>query len=171
MDTDSIIYVDRPNDTYHPTIGNFLGTLYTSKKRRLSVVIAHAILQVKWLTNLKRTTVQGATSQNSSVVAPNITRIRCGVPTINKKRSASRWRGSASITPLQAAINFENLRQKVFAYVQARDRQETVIRIQRIERTAERTIVTVVRKKVYWVTYDKRVITPDFSTVPYGFRD
>jgi len=70
-----------------------------------------------------------------------------------------------------ATINFENLRQKVFACVQARDRQETVIRIQRIERTAERTIATVVRKKVYRVTYDKRVITPDFSTVPYGFRN
>lgn len=25
-DTDSIIYIDRPEDTYHPNIGNYLGT-------------------------------------------------------------------------------------------------------------------------------------------------
>lgn len=26
MDTDSLIYVDRPQDQYHPNIGNYLGT-------------------------------------------------------------------------------------------------------------------------------------------------
>lgn len=69
-----------------------------------------------------------------------------------------------------AQINFDNLRQKVFAFVRDNDRLESEIRIQRIERTVERQTVTVMRKKIYRVTYDKRIVRPDFTTIPYGYR-
>lgn len=68
-----------------------------------------------------------------------------------------------------ATINFENLHRMVRLYVKDGCREETKVLIPRIERTADRRLVTVYRKKVYRIVYDKRVILPDFTTVPFGF--
>lgn len=87
-----------------------------------------------------------------------------------KEKVSMKVKGFRITQDISAELNFETLRQKVHAFVKDQDRQETIIRIQRIERNAERQVVTVIRKKVYRVTYDKRVILPDFSTLPYGFR-
>lgn len=71
---------------------------------------------------------------------------------------------------VSALVNFEALKRKVHAFVQKGERQETTVRTQRIEKTSDRKIVTVIRGKLHRVTFDKRVILPDFTTIPYGFR-
>lgn len=71
---------------------------------------------------------------------------------------------------VSALVNFEALKRKVHAFVQKGERQETTVRIQRIEKTSDRKIVTVIRGKLHRVTFDKRVILPDFTTIPYGYR-
>lgn len=68
-----------------------------------------------------------------------------------------------------AQINFDRLRENVHAFVQDQNRIETNVHIRRIERTQNREVVTVLRKKVYRVTYTKRVVKPDFTTIPYGY--
>lgn len=88
----------------------------------------------------------------------------------NKEKVCIKVKGFKITHDISATINFDALREKVHVFVQERDRQETVIRLQRIERTAERNVVTVTRKKVYRVTYDKRVILPNFTSLPYGYR-
>lgn len=88
-----------------------------------------------------------------------------------KEKVSIKVKGFSINHAASALINFDNLRDKVHSYVQQHDRQETNVKIQRIERTMDRTLVTVVREKVYRVTYDKRVVRHDFTTVPYGFRD
>lgn len=69
-----------------------------------------------------------------------------------------------------ATINFENLRRKVIMYVNDGCREQTEVLIPRIERTKERELITVFRKKVYRITYDKRVVKPDYTTIPYGYE-
>lgn len=68
-----------------------------------------------------------------------------------------------------ATINFDNLCRKIQLYVKNGCREETEVLIPRIERTKDRQLTTAYRKKVYRVTYDKRIVKPDFTTIPYGY--
>lgn len=69
-----------------------------------------------------------------------------------------------------AIINFDNMRRMVHSFVKNDFREETPVLIQRIERNKEHQLMTVFRKKVFRITYDKRIPCKDFTTIPYGYK-
>jgi len=88
----------------------------------------------------------------------------------NKEKVEIKVKGFRIDHETSAIVNFENLKRKVQLYVKDGCREETTVLIPRIERTKNQQLTTVYRKKVYRITYDKRIILPDFSTVPYGYK-
>lgn len=68
-----------------------------------------------------------------------------------------------------AVINFDNMRRMVKLFIESGCREEIPILIPRIERNKDHQLITVYRKKILRITYDKRVPLKDYTTVPYGY--
>lgn len=190
FDTDSIVYLDRENDSYHPSTGNFLGmeskNIYLSsyevfKQTRLNSLISGCMTD-----ELEKDYGQGSFITEFVSGGPKYACLKLDMVQIHimlfrhyaykvwsekdqAEKTIIKVKGFKLTYNATADINFDKMREIVHAFVQNRDRKETLLRIQRIERTQERKVVTVIRKKVYRVTYTKRVIQSDFTTVPYGY--
>jgi len=66
-------------------------------------------------------------------------------------------------------INFKTLRQKVKQFVREKEQEPIKVVHHQIGRQSDHTIVTKTTAKNYRVVYDKRVVRPDFTTLPYGY--
>lgn len=79
-------------------------------------------------------------------------------------------RGFSLSSAASKHINFQSLRRQVHAFVKDEGRViENNIVSSRIERTAERQVVTKTCNKTHCVVYDKRVVNVDFTTLPFGY--
>jgi hypothetical protein len=66
-------------------------------------------------------------------------------------------------------INAKRMKQMVMAYVKSGCQSEVSVVTPRILRDGHHKLVTRLVRKVYRLVYDKRVVKPDYSTVPYGY--
>ena len=66
-------------------------------------------------------------------------------------------------------INFETLKRVVKNYVKNDCREEVNVVSSRIERTADRNVITKYSNKKFRLVYDKRVVKENFCTYPYGW--
>jgi len=66
-------------------------------------------------------------------------------------------------------ITFNTLRQRVKNFVHHQSQEAIKVVHHQIGRQADHSIVTKTTAKNYRVVYDKRVVRPDFTTLPYGF--
>jgi len=66
-------------------------------------------------------------------------------------------------------ISFTTLRQKVKNFVHNQAQEPIKVVHHQIGRQPDHSIVTKTMAKNYRVVYDKRVVRPDFTTLPYGF--
>ena len=65
--------------------------------------------------------------------------------------------------------NMSMLKKKVKKFIRSGVQEETDIVEERIRRQADRTVVTAPIRKKYRVVYDKRRISRDGSTFPFGY--
>jgi hypothetical protein len=66
-------------------------------------------------------------------------------------------------------INFYSLRRMVYAFVKFNTRETIDVVSVRIERKKDRKIVTKTMCKQFRIVYDKRVVSKNFKTFPYGY--
>lgn len=165
FDTDSIIYIDRPSDTYHPPIGNFLGNSILSITFKKFTCFALG----EMTDELEKDYGIGSFITEFVSGGPKHYAYKVWSTKDQCEKISMKVKGFRITHDLTAEINFDTLRNKVHAFVENQERRETDVLIQRIERTLDRDVVTVIRKKVYRVTYTKRVIKRDFTTIPYGY--
>ena len=146
FDTDSIVYVSRPQDTYEPPIGCFLGDLTNElEEYGLGAYIDEFI---------------GAGPKNYSM------RIRKPDGTTETK---IKIRGFTSSYQQAAHLNRKTLKRKVFEFLRDGVSAPTTVVRPKIERRPNREVVTVTRKKDYRIVYDKRRVMKDGSTLPFGY--
>ena len=147
FDTDSLIFVTRPQDVYMPKLGSFLGD---------------------WTDELAD---YGPGSYITEFVSggPKNYAFKVLCPTTGKTETVTKIRGFTLNYANSQHLNFNTLRNMVKLFVRNGCKEHVRVYISRIERTANRKVVTRNTKKDYRIVYDKRVIRPDFTTVPFGF--
>ena len=151
-DTDSVIFTARPGDFIPPT-GQFLGEL----------------------TNELECTSIGCKEVNNCVGHFIQEFVSCGAKNyaykLNTGETVCKVRGFSLTYAASQIINMESMKESLFAWMKNDPRPEMVTVKCEIRR--DKKNVKIVNKRVckqYSVVYDKRVVQPDFSTVPYGYR-
>ena len=67
-----------------------------------------------------------------------------------------------------AHLNLAKLRQRVTEFVERGSSNKDAVVQPQITRMANREVITMDQMKDYSISYDKRVVLPDFDTRPYG---
>ena len=147
FDTDSIIYLSCPEDEYMPPIGDFLGDMTDE----LSDYGSGSYIQEF---------VAGGPKQYALKIWSTAKQEYCHVVKI---------RGFTLNSTTANELNFDNLKKVVLAFVESGKKEEISVFLSRIERCADRKVVTKNMKKIYRSVYDKRSVLSDGSTLPYGY--
>ena len=68
-------------------------------------------------------------------------------------------------------LNFESMRRLVHAMVQDGDKEKdpVILKFPQIVRNSDRSVTTKISQKVYYPVYNKRLLLPNFSTLPFGY--
>ena len=156
FDTDSVIYVHR-DDRWNPTIGNFLGDM-TDELEKPYGAGSH-------ITEFVSGGPKNYAYKVHSTTTDTIIVGECKVRGITLDHNAIQ------------DVNFEAI-EKMVAHVDPdtgrswKDGEEVIIPVQyshRIQRDGPGKVITKTITKDYRLVYDKRVIQPDLTTLPYGF--
>jgi len=65
-------------------------------------------------------------------------------------------------------LNFETMKGIVTAFARSKKSEKVTLVLKTFQRTKDRKVLTRYQKKDYQAVYDKRVLFPDCSTLPYG---
>lgn len=79
-------------------------------------------------------------------------------------------RGFSLTSTASKRLNFHSIKNSVFQFVKNNFCKETNIVFSRIERTKQRDIVSKYMCKKYRIVYTKRIVRPNFTTLPYGWK-
>jgi hypothetical protein len=147
FDTDSIIYVSRPGDSYEVPVGNFLGEMTDELEG------------------------YGPGSYISEFVSAGPKNYAYEVTTPGKegKEHCVKVKGFTLDNQAAQLLNFETMKEMVRKYVEEEIRDTLTINQSRIGRTVAREVVTFPQTKRYKVVYDKRAIRDGYVTYPYGY--
>ncbi len=67
-------------------------------------------------------------------------------------------------------VNFGVMHRHVRQFVKEKKEERTTLYLNKIQRMAEREIITRTEQKTYRVVFDKRRVCPNFMTYPFGYR-
>ena len=90
------------------------------------------------------------------------------VPGLEKKERVVKIRGIPLTSYTTKKVNMKVMRETVFEYMKGKEKQ-VALYYPKIVKTADRRVATKLERKIYRMVYDKRVIKPDFTTIPYGY--
>ena len=68
-----------------------------------------------------------------------------------------------------AHINFKRMKKQVISFVKCGKIDQVTLYNDQIQRTKLHKIVTAPTSKVQKVVYKKRVVRPDYTTIPFGY--
>lgn len=138
MDTDSIIYLTSPFDTYTVPFGDYLGDM--------------------------------TDELNGSYITEYIS---CGPKqyayTTADGGECLKIRGITLDNDASKLLNYQTLKDLLFAWLNGEDPNIEIVKPQ-IARTPNRDIVTQPMKKTYAFVYDKCVVMPDYTCLPFGYN-
>ena len=157
FDTDSLIYVSRPG-TYDPPLGNFLGDMTDELEKPYGA----ASYITEFVSGGPKNYAYKVRSARTGTVAVG----ECKVKGITLDHNT-----------LQS-VNFETMTNMVnhvdsgTGRAWEDDEEELIVRVRyphQIRRNGPGKVLTRAITKYYRLVYDKRVIQPDLTTLPYGF--
>jgi hypothetical protein len=87
----------------------------------------------------------------------------------NSGDTVLKLRGFTLNSATSRQLNFFTMRAMVKEFIESKKRDEIRVELSRIERTAQRTVLTRHSEKAYAIVFDKRCLCDDGSSLPYGF--
>ena len=144
FDTDSVIYLKRPETPIVPT-GNYLGDM----------------------TNELEEYGPGAYIREFVSAGPK--NYAYEVYANGKVDTIVKIRGFTLDSITGKRLNMKTLKRKVFSFVHGKCKEETKVVHWKIVRSREGHIRTVPQSKTYSLVVDKRYVTKDFISYPYGY--
>ncbi len=89
----------------------------------------------------------------------------------NQEYTCIKIKGIALAAPTAKIITFDTIKRLVLAFTQDGDDNEQVKVVSKeIRRQPDYQLVSLMLSKMYRVVYDKRLLMPDYSTRPWGWR-
>ncbi len=146
FDTDSVIYLTNPGDTYHPKLGSWLGELTDE-------------IQDEFGTQAKMDTFASAGPKNYGYRVKK----QDGTFAYKVKIRGFRLQYAASLQ-----LNLKTLKKKVAAFVKHGDTSRIGVTQPQITRSHNRQVTTRDTRKQYGVVYKKRRVMRDYNTLPFG---
>ncbi len=145
FDTDSVIYLTNPGDTYHPKLGSWLGEMTDEIEEYLP----------------------GAKMDTFVSVGPKNYGYR-----VKKQEGNFAYKIKIRGFRLQYAasqqLNLKTLKKKVAAFVKRGDTSKIGVTQPQITRSCNRQVTTRDTRKQYGVVYKKRRLLSDYNTLPFG---
>ena len=86
-----------------------------------------------------------------------------------KNKTTVKIRGITLNSTTSEKLNFDTLKSIICQFLDTGDRGRIDVLLHRIERKNNRDVLSRKMLKQYRVTYDKRKVNSDGSTVPFGF--
>lgn len=140
MDTDSVVYLNRPNDTYEVPLGNFLGDMTDE-------------LDGGYI----REFVSCGPKQYAYIRVKD-----------DEEDMCVKIRGFTLSCSAALRLNFESMKRILFAWL-ANDKHQIDVVSPQIRRTKDHNIVTRVSSKSYGVVYDKCRVIDSTVCIPFGY--
>ena len=148
FDTDSIIYISRDGE-YDVPLGNYLGDMTDELEKDYG--------PGSYITRFA--------SGGPKNYAYEVYSTKTG-----EKTQTCKVRGITLTADVEKLVNFETMRSMIVPFVDKEETEPIVVRKEHdIVREGLGRIFTKPTKKTYRIVYDKRVIRPDYTTVPYGY--
>ena len=150
-DTDSIIFSAKDSDQYMPPLGEYLGELTYE-------------LTCKEL-NCKTENCQGHWIEEFISCGPKNYSFR-----VNTGEIICKVRGFSLNHRFSLVINFNTMKEALYAWKNDKPIELITVKTELVRDKHEPKVTNRIVSKHHGVVYDKRVILPDFTTVPFGFE-
>jgi len=146
FDTDSIIYLTRPEDQYEPPTGDFLGDMQDELREY----------------------GEGSYIREFVSTGPKSYAYTIWSSSSGKEVEVVKSKGIPLKGAAESLIQLSMMKDKVEKFVSVGLREMTSIPLVMICKRRHH-VYTKKTEKIFRVTYDKRRILPDFNTVPFGY--
>ena len=147
FDTDYLVYLTRPGDSYKPALGCFLGD-WTDELA--------AFGNGAYITEF----VSGGPKNYAF-------QVRC--PQTGRLETVIKIRGFTMSFAAGKKLKFKTLRNMVQCFVENGGGEHVEVIITNIDRSGSRDVVTKITKKNYRIVYNKRKVCLDYTTLPFGY--
>ena len=149
-DTDSIIYSVKEGE-YNPPLGSYLGQL-TDELSCRELGCSKENCTGHWIEEF----------------------VSCGPKNysfrVNTGEVVCKVRGFSLNYKSSLILNFNSVKEALVGWKMKKPKELITVKIELCRSNNERTVFNRVIAKHYGVVYDKRIVKPDFTTVPFGYR-
>ncbi|MCG8622196.1 MAG: hypothetical protein MJE68_09415, partial [Proteobacteria bacterium] len=149
-DTDSIIFSVKEGE-YSPPLGSYLGEL-TDELTCKELGCSKGNCLGHWIEEF----------------------VSCGPKNysfkVNTGEVVCKVRGFSLNYKSSLILNFDSMKEALFCWKNNKPKELITVKTELARSVHERIVFNRVIAKHYGVVYDKRIVKPDFSTVPFGYR-
>ena len=150
-DTDSIIFSVKNSDDYVPPLGEYLGELTNE-------------LVCKEL-GCKNENSSGHWIEEFINCGPKYYTFR-----VNTGQIVCKVRGFSLNHRSSLVINFDSMKEALYAWKNKRPKELITVKTELVRDKHQPQVTNRVISKHYGVVYDKRIVQPDFTTIPFGYK-